>query len=1266
MLTEVEVTKKLVVLGFTKTITAMWQLYKNNKKLRIALDTSHQNIEHILAETTEEDKAVAERVFSEENMSKLSDILKNISGYDIEDILRKELYKNCTEDEKKATDIIRYIDEFIKDFKENLKILNPNLYDKIFLNDLQKQIYASSQRLNENSDKLSNIAQTTQNIEANTSIVVKQVMDEDEFVEEYDLSQTVAPLKMKFLFRTKELKDALKKLEENNVLLLRGASGVGKTRFALQIASIYKDRGYNILCIKNKNETIYKELKSKLRIDKDNFILIDDANELTDLNIIIKEIANNIKSDRFKIVITVRDYAKKFVLEKVLEYKKPNIIYLDCFSKLEAKTLLEDNLEIKDEKCIAKILDIAKGNARMTILAGRLAAQGNLDNVYEIADLHEYYFKEQISCLEAMGENALKVAGMVAFFGTVVFECWPIYEKFLQCMKIDKETFIAEIKKLHSAEILNLYFNDTAKFADQVLKDYLVEYIFVEKSFWQLHIVVEELLKDPRGVNFTRAIIDNCNILTNIFNQNKYVISQAKMAWDKLEIHQDAFWQFWKMFYTIDPLKTIEILDSYINSINPVDYMVDLKKDLGNNAIGEQLCGKEEIIYSVLGGFKYTKYFPYMVEFLFEIYLKQPNKIKIIFDIFTSDYGIDHKSHMYGYSNVEFIVKKLLECIKSNSSHNNIVLFLALAEYYLKFEYESFENIDEEKYTLHQFGVMRNRVLLESRENLLNALKEIYGGHQYDKEVIHVLSSYFNSFCRYYGRQNNIDIEILKSEILIIDVFFGTVLEIENAENCLLAREYERVIKLAGLPSPEGLSRFLNCKVFKIITEFLIGDTLYVGNDYEKAVDIRRRSIDSIIDTFIEGDLNYILEILSCIKGNTNHNHRYHEMRDWLSYIFDSIYKADDKHNHYIEAVRSYIKFSTPLDIYPENFIKKLINYVDIQEIEKIILGKEFKGQQEWLWALYVNVPIEKFSENIFDKIVKLIDSGSDFIGERNIMNLVKYNDVFQDILKTISIKILDKYSDDPKTIYRYTSRMFYGDIDELINLYGKQVGPIEKIYLSNVEIDTNFDYDGEILIRIVEQDNNFLHEYLKWLKSKNNWLSGEDVKRLRVIWQAEDKIELLDSMVKHIKMDKATLTSLVQYLLDFSKEKTKQIEIEWMCHIIDEYANDDEFIINFFEALVEKGYDIREKAILRFLKKNNDHTLFAKLPLHRAVWLGTTDRSLVVIFEEEKEFFQKLSEKITGIKFIKQRMVIEREVAFMDKRLKEEKEEELIETFMF
>ncbi|MEQ8533987.1 MAG: ATP-binding protein, partial [Imperialibacter sp.] len=109
-----------------------------------------------------------------------------------------------------------------------------------------------------------------------------QIVSLEKFVEAYNRSsqRISTPLDNKFLHRSKELEDFVSLISTNDVLILTGPAGVGKTRLAIEGIKVYlsQNLNYDSYAVADKSADILEDLNQYFGEGSKSLLLVDDAN----------------------------------------------------------------------------------------------------------------------------------------------------------------------------------------------------------------------------------------------------------------------------------------------------------------------------------------------------------------------------------------------------------------------------------------------------------------------------------------------------------------------------------------------------------------------------------------------------------------------------------------------------------------------------------------------------------------------------------------------------------------------------------------------------------------------------------------------------------------------------------------------------------------------------------------------------------------------------------------------------------------------------
>ena len=550
-----------------------------------------------------------------------------------------------------------------------------------------------------------------------------QILTLQEFVRQCDANAMSAPLSTDFLFREEELESAKDKLCQNNVLVLTGPAGVGKTRLALEICrELSNETGITVLCVKNNGVEIYDDLVAAIELGKEYLVLVDDANELTELDLILSFISGGTFGNRTikKLILTVREYAKKQVVQSVFSVARPEILKIGLLKDSQIKQLVEKKYGIQNYRFLDRIALIADGNARLAMLAGKVAAeQDSLDAIQDATELYEHYYGRQLDLI-ANSATWILSAGIMAFFHVLRLDALDRLYPVFQLADLTKEQFIADVHQLSQLELVDLCHNTAARMADQSFSNYLLKYIFVDTKRISLSQMIESCFFINKG-----KTIEACNILLNIFTEEKsqeYVEEQIESVWNRLWPDVDKFIPFFRAFFPVKPTDTLVLLKNLIDTKEQRDFdirAISLSRTKNEKDIDDDIIG-------ILCAFALKEQFSTAVELLLCYYQKQPDLFEQVYTAFVREFGVNKDSKSFDYYTQKTAVTCLCNALEETPTEAMQLLFVCVAEEFLKFQFSKIESGQRNTFSWYTLSLDACNSILTYRNTLLTHLCKLY------------------------------------------------------------------------------------------------------------------------------------------------------------------------------------------------------------------------------------------------------------------------------------------------------------------------------------------------------------------------------------------------------------------------------------------------------------------------------------------------------------------------------------------------------------
>lgn len=1087
------------------------------------------------------------------------------------------------------------------------------------------------------------------------SLSTDQIQSYDEFVNSYNSNRMAAPIDTKFLFRENEFQDIDDAYLKVDVVILSGSAGTGKTRLALHYVKNHLDtKNEKIYCIHSNALPIYEDLKLFLDRSGNYFLFIDDANQLSGLQHIIRYVSMKPKGYNVKILITVRDYALQKVINDVREITSYEIVNVNVFSDNEIKELLETSLGIVNQDYQERIISIAEGNARIAILAGKVACNSNrLESIDDVSQLYEDYYGAALEDYQLLVNKDMCItAGTIAFLEAIHLERIDALLPILQEKGLSRDSFIENIRMLHEQEIVDLCNDKAVHFSEQCLSNYLLKYVFFDKKILSLSEMIKTCFSSYR-----ERIISSVNTLLNIFRNEallNFVVKEIKLLWDKLSTEKSPiFFEFVKVFFRINPTETLLLLQNEIESEKRVICEwgdIDTEK-------GKNYQYVENDIIKILGGFADMSDLPTACDLFFQYYLKRPDLFMEFYHAVNTYFGINRDSVYYDfYTQITFFEK-----MKEHSDNWNeefiVRFFLQIAEEFLKLHFSPAEEGRKNTVTIYQIPLVMSEGVEKYRNLIWESLSSLCGIERYSVKVRKILSSYGDII-------EDVSIPVLQFDLKYIKLILKSNFLPDKLENCLLAEKIVQVISSVDCSCESLFSEYFEGESFQLYC-LLKGPDYKIEVDYEEREKLKQKSINQYTSNC---DLEMFKKLIDvCGDISEFDAHSSWKVGEGLGIAFNAI---SDKKDCYVDAIKYYIKNDTPNNLHPYHLVDTLFSLLSDLEVYEIIIGEEYSQKNVWVYAYYHELPPELITEKHLHGLYAFLKDTSDgditSSSMRDVDFLEKYNVIDELALiegckiiltkKEYSLFIVDIYFGLLFNCYHNTPK-------EVIQKFNCNLELLEEIYCTLLLYDNHHDYDGQFLKEIYSVRSSILDKYIDYLINRDSVTDNQD--RQCCFFDLDDFVEIYNKIFEQLIRKCQYSTLLVPYFLEsllLPKQNEKKLlerQDMWIRQCIQRFCDDETKMYCLFSVVSKLEFERKKEYIVLFLENNPLFEDFERVPLIPTSW--SWSGSAVPMYSAWIEFLESLLPNCIGLKWIKHKNYIETKIGYLKERIESEQIDEIL-----
>ena len=1088
------------------------------------------------------------------------------------------------------------------------------------------------------------------------SIDSEQIQLPSDFVKQYNSNALAAPLDTSFQFRKHELERLWEAFDKLDMVILTGTAGAGKTRLALEFAKKYQEKhASTVYVIHNHGLSIYDDLKLYFEQPGDYFIVVDDANQISQLHLIIEYINKKSIGYNVKILVTVRSYALNKVKEDIQAIVHYSEITIGAFSDDEISAIVKEHFGIINHEFLNRIVSIAEGNARIAIIAGKTAVDANrLRAISDATELYSEYYGKALSDAYLDDNLQLQVtAGVISFLGSIHLEHIDPLLDILSNYQVDSKTFNQCIYKLHEMELVDICRDKAVAVSDQCFANYLLKYVFIDKRTISLSVMLDSCFQAYR-----ERTIQAVNTLLNLFqnpNVRDFTISAIKSVWAKWKTKPERqYWEWVKVFFLVNQEETLLFIKEKIDKSDYVEIpLEEIETDTRRSYYGDE----EDIVF-LLGGFANTPNIDTALDLFFAFYLKRPDLFHQFFQAIELNFGIKPTSGRNGYYPQIRLINHFAK--HSNGWTNPYVrlLFFKTAEELLQVTFSPSEMDSRGHHIrLYSFSLPSNEQVITYRSMIWDMIQNFH--------LVADCKEAISKMLGIYGRGiEEKSHDTIKADALHICRLFRTVFSPDNVNDCILAEHIDSVFKLAGYNSEE-MGDYLNSKKLRDYHLLMRAGARFGienskgknGVSSEDIVDYLAKDCNSF-DSFHQVFETY----KECVLGNAKYIHT----------VGAGVNKAI---KHLITDKTSCFKVSKMIieSCYIQGLDIKGITQLMFCYAEPSLVKSTIESAPEntisiWLFYYFYNLPTDCIDKENLNDLYQFFESEKNWGLSRtsyiSLDFLSKYETIDSEVFIKVARLILAKKEHSPASVVSYffllLSSITYST-KEVITKFTSDHQLLEELYLFVCNHDDSVDSEGALLSELCTLRKDFARKYAEIVLRNKPSSSFNEPARTQSLFDCPSYIEIIDTMVDAYLCSPSTYfvhTPVLHSLIFVSEDRVIKSD-EWIQHYISANDSNEEKMWLLFNEIAELPDKRKLKHIHYFISQNDNPEAFKRIPLlpSSSSWSG----SAIPMYNGRIEYLKSLIPFLSGIRYLEHKKRVNDEIEAVQKMIESEEIEDLL-----
>ncbi len=1083
-----------------------------------------------------------------------------------------------------------------------------------------------------------------------------QIQEPSEFIANYEKNKISTPLSNIFWGRNKEIENGLNYLEINDLLLVHGAPGTGKSKYAIELAKLFSDKKeFCFLCIGNKGIPIWEDLKTIIRADKKYILLVDDANRLAKNFQWILSLFEDRDKNTLKVVVTVRDYALPQVKSIAANYDFASI-EIGTFSNDELKKIIQsEDLKINEPSYIDRILKIAQGNARLAIMSVKVALKArNILELNDASQIYDEYYEPLFKEVELLKEPiAQKSLALVSFFSRIDKENRELCDFIFESLEVEENKFWEICYALHEYELVDLFEQQVVKISDQIFSVYIFYKAVIDNETLSFSFFLDNYLDYENRITDTIVPVLNTFNYKQIEKKLKPLIFKKWLDIEKECNHQNSLKYLDLFWFYLSPqvLSFLKKQIDYQDAETTTEYRYSYELNEFSYRIGKDL--------EILSRFRYHSdvLFKDALELMFYYAIKVPSKMPTVIYILKEKYSFSRLGYMYGDRIQHLLFDFLITNAQINANktiYENVLT--ELLPNFLKLEYKEEEG-NGRGITIWTFHLWLSDSIKAFRTKCFNYLLQT-ANKSIVLQILYRLS-YFE-----YKHSN----DILQYDLSFIYQIINKHFSPDEFEDCFVLQNIIEGLDWLKVDYSKEIKKEYKSKLYQL-AEVLKSNRKrkrklgWREEEKLRQVELKEYCSDFDFDNYFSLFSNVKL-ILERVK-RVSRNNLIWQYESSLNTIFGNLAQTDV--NLFFKALKlnfEKFKFNLNFTYIFNRFFQTAPQFYF--KLFGLIKGLEIDTKFCFHQTLSIDEVKSKHLPILYSDLLTSIKSLKsqyifwDLTFVSKYKKLKREEDIYSEILGIALSKI-------KKEQVKISVGQHF--IEKCFSFSNFSFESVIEAYLYSNNIEQHFDYEKKILKNLLELDSNFIILLLKFYSLRRFPYQDIEDENYDFIWQLDNYNEIVNSIFDYFLNNEISYfpeSNVIAAFFPNVKDKYGKKPIEYLEKIIDKKYSNDKYMEVVFSVICYKFPELKLEFLERFLKLNSDYELFMNLEIiqRSKSWSG----SYIPILEGEKKIWENVISVIdrlpNRLNYYEHKEYANRQIEYCALRIKDEMKREFNEDF--